>query len=242
MVEARRFLIVACLLVLGGIALHRVFGTRADALTFLAILTVARASWNARQERLNEVRSAVIELRPYEAAERWEAAQSIPSEELRVAVAQALEREGSETGDGFSETFPFPAIFRRRATVRYWRAWAFSAAALFIAALTPELQAGWRVAWTGLGLMLLVRARRMTRAHEIVDSVIEINPFRISHVWPNGARQSISFADGVRCEDVPEQRMFVARSGERAIAVSYYLVGFNRLAKLVEQYGAVIGK
>ena len=151
-------------------------------------------------------------------------------------------RDGTETRLDSTETFPFPARFRRRATIRYWRDWGISGLTLAIAAFHPELTVYWRLLWLAAAAAFLWRARRYTRWYRTMSSVIEVNPFRIAWVSSDGTRQTISFADRPVCEDLPRDHAFVVRSASTAIPVSAdpYLVGFNRLARLVEEYGAVV--
>jgi hypothetical protein len=238
--EVRSFIISLGLVSLAGIALHRAVGPAADPFAGLAVFVIVRVGWSTYHKRKADIRRAIAELRTYEAADRQRILEAVESEDLRQRLRSELGRDGSETRDGLTEVFPFPEALRRRATRRYWRDWATSAAALLIAALVPALDPIWRELWLAAGIVLLWRARRFNRWYQAVASVIEVNPFRIAHVWPDGARQTISFADGAVCEDVPADQLFVVRSGSVAIPVSYHLMGFNRIAQLVEEYGAAI--
>jgi hypothetical protein len=242
MTELRRFSLIACLVVVASVALYRAVGSKAEPIAGIALYALALSAWRARKRRLNEVRRAVIELRQYEAADRRAIVAGLEADDFRSSVERELEREGTETSDGLTEVFPLPAGFRRRATLQYWWSWAYSVAALLVAALLPELNPQWRGVWLGLGLVLGYRAWRKTRLRVLAESVVEVNPFRIAYVQPDGVRLSISFAQGAHCEDVPEDRMFVVRSGNMMVPVSYSLVGFNRIAQLVEDYGAVVPK
>jgi hypothetical protein len=242
MTELRRFGLVACLVVLASLALYRVVGSKAEPIAGIALYALALSAWRARNRRLSEVRRAVIELRQYDAADRRAIVAGLEADDFRSSVEHELEREGTETSDGLTEVFPYPAGFRRRATLLYWWSWAYSVAALLVAALLPELNPEWRGVWLGLGLVLGYRAWRKTRLRVIAESVVEVNPFRIAYVRPDGVRLSISFSQGAHCEDVPEDRMFIVRSGKMMVPVSYSLVGFNRIAQLVEAYGAIVPK
>jgi hypothetical protein len=240
--ELRRFGFIACLVVVASVALYRAIGSKAEPVAGIALYTLALGAWRARRRRLDEVRRAVIDLREFEAADRRAILAGLEADDFRSSVERELEREGTETSDGLTEVFPLPAVFRRRATLQYWRSWAYSIAALLVAAFLPDLDPRWRGVWLGLGLVFGYRAWRKTRLRIFAESVIELNPFRIAYVQPDGVRLSISFADGAHCEDVPEDRMFVVRSGDMIVPVSYSLVGFNRIAKLVEDYGAIVPK
>jgi hypothetical protein len=238
--ELRSFSVTAALILLAGLAAHRAFGVAADPFTGLAIFTVAHRTWLAYRRRQAGVRRAVAELRAYAVEDRLRIVDSLDSDELRKAIAAEMLRDGAETSDGVTETFPFPEVLRRRANRRYWRDWLGAGVAILVAALYPSINPIWRALWLAVGLILLVRARRFDRWHTAVSSFVEINPYRISLVWPTGARETVSFADGAWCEDSPDQRMFFVRSRDAAVAVSYSLIGFNRIAELVEKYGARI--
>jgi hypothetical protein len=238
--QLRSFAVTVVLVLLAGLAAHRVFGVAADPFTGLAIFNVAHRAWLAHRRRQADVRGAVAELRAYAAEDRQRILDSIDSDELREAIAAQMLRDGAETSDGVTETFPFPEVFRRRANQRYWRDWLGAGIAILVAALYPSMGPIWRALWLASGLTLLVRARRFDRWHTAVSSVIEINPYRISLVWPTGARETVSFADGAWCEDSPDLGMFIVRSQKAEVGVSYSLIGFNRIAELVEKYGARI--
>lgn len=240
MLEFRRFIIFVALALVGGVGLHRAIGAKAEPITVLILYTLALTTWRTRRRRLDEIRSTVIQLRQYEAEDRHQIVAALECDELRASVARELEREGSETRDGDTEVFPFPAGFRRRATFLYWRAWGYSATALLAAALIPDLDPYWRGIWLAVGLVLGYRAWSKAKLYYVARSVIELNRFRIAYVRPDGQRLTISFADGARCEDLPEHKMFVVRSGEVVIPVSYSLMEFNRIAQLVEDFGAIV--
>ena len=242
MTDLRRIGLIACLVLVASVALYRVIGAKAEPIAGIALYTLALSAWRARKRRLDDVRRAVIDLRQHEAVDRRAILAGLETGDFRSSVERELEREGTETSDGLTEVFPLPGGFRRRAMLQYWRSWAYSAAALLVAAFVPDLDPRWRGVWLGLGLAFAYRAWRKTRLRVIAESVIELNPFRIAYIQPDGVRLSISFADGAHCEDVPEDRMFVVRSGDMMVPVSYSLVGFNRIAKLVEDYGAVVPK
>jgi hypothetical protein len=238
--QLRSFAITAVIILLAGLAAHRVFGAAADPFTGLAIFNAAHRTWLAYRRRQTGVRRAVAELRAYAAEDRLRIVDSLDSAEVREAIAAEMLRDGAETSDGITEAFPFPEVLRRRANRRYWRNWLGAGLAVLVAALYPSIGPIWRAFWLAGGLTLLVRARRFDRWHTAVSSFIEINPYRISLVWPTGARETVSFADGAWCEDSPDQGMFLVRSRDAEVGVSYSLIGFNRIAELVEKYGARI--
>jgi hypothetical protein len=236
--EFRQALVTGILLVLVGIAAHRVIGGASDPYTAIAVWVVLSQGWLRYRRHRSELRRALARLRSYAADDRERMLDSIESERVREELASELRRDGAETDDGVTETFPFPDVLRRRATRRYWRDWVASASAIGIAAFLPALSSAWRLAWLVVGLLLLFRARRFRRWHELVSSVIEINSFRVSFVASNGARQTISFADCPSYEALSDAQMLLVRSGDVSIGISYALVGFRRVAELVEKYGA----
>jgi hypothetical protein len=236
--EFRQALVTAILLVLVGIAAHRVVGAASDPFTLIAVWVVLSQGWLRYRRHRSELRRALARLRSYAADDRERMLDSIESERVREELASELRRDGSETNDGVTETFPFPDVFRRRATRRYWRDWLASATAIGIAAFLPALSPIWRLAWLVVGLVLLFRARRFRRWHETVSSVIEINSYRVSFVASDGTRQTISFADSPSYEALSDAQMLLLRSGDVSIGISYALVGFWRISELIVRYGA----
>lgn len=236
--ELRRFSIALALIALAGIALDRIFGEAAVPFVVLAFIQLIRVSWGFRRERQIEMWRTLAEIRPYDASERAQIVAQVESPHLRHVLRGELARDGSETIDGSTEIFPFPARFRRDATFRYWRDWFISGSALSVAALWPSLSSIWRLLWLAGGIALLWRVRRHRLLYRAVCSVIEINPFAIALVGHEGTRATISFASRPTCEDAPEDHLLFVRSGDAVIPVSYQLIGFNRIAKLVEAYGA----
>ena len=237
MADLRRFLFIAALLLCAGVALHRVIGAMADAITVVGLVAAGQATWRQRRARLEAIRRVAVQLRHLPSDDRHAALAEIESDELRDSVAQVVASEGSETRDGVVERFPLPAVFRVRAERRFWRAWSICAAVLAIAAFIPDLAPVWRVSWLGLGVVLAVRAYRKKSLSVFAASQIEITPFRVSYLRPDGTAESLSFADGVRLEDMPACAMLVARSGDTAIPISYHLLGVTRLLELLKSYG-----
>ena len=119
--EVRSFLVSLGLVSLAAIALHRAVGPAADPFAGLAVFVIVRLGWQAYHKRKADIRRAIVKLRAYEAADRQRILEAVESEDLRQRLRSELDREGSETRDGLTEVFPFPAAFRRRATRRYWR-------------------------------------------------------------------------------------------------------------------------
>ena len=239
MAEWRWFVLAAGLAVLAGVALHHLVGEVVDPFTGLAVFMLAQLAWREHRDRKRLIRRSVIELRAYEAADRSRRVAAIEPADLQAAVRVALNEEGTERREAGSEIFPLPRAFRRRVTQKYWRLVAASAGALLIAALLPSLTQLWRSLWILLAVVLLLRLRRLGQLYPALDAVIEINPYRLSYIRSDGRRLAIAFADGAVCEDKPEQRMLVVRAGSTAIPVSYHVMGFHRLAELLEQYGAL---
>jgi hypothetical protein len=237
MAELRRFVFSAALIVVAGFAAHRIFGANADPFTTVILITVAQISWGEYRSRRQQFRAAVAELRAFEKEQRQSLVAELESEADRRAFTQALLSERTETSDGTTEIFPLPKAYRRRLTLLYWRVWAASTIALVVAAFVPGISSIWRAGWIAAGLALLLYARRRTRYSAVLDSVIEINPYRISLVWPDGRRASISFSEGAVCEEVPEAQLLLVRSDDQAIPVSYHLIGYNRIVALMKEYG-----
>jgi hypothetical protein len=237
MSQSRSGYLIAALLALGGAALYRVLDT--DAIPFIgaALFVLALYAWTWRQAKRKTLSLAAVRLRPLTAAQRQAAVSAVKSDVLRAQIAVAVDEQGSETRDGSVERFPFPAVFRTRAAKKFWLSCALSSTALGLAAFATAWSSSWRGTCLVLGCLFAVRARQKSRLGVLSQSQIEISPYRLSFLGPTGTMQTVSFADGIRLDDKPEQAMLIVWSGETAIPISYYLIGVNRLVQLVRTYG-----
>jgi hypothetical protein len=232
----RPYIATVILAAIAAAVVHRLFGAAADRYTIIVVAGFAWSAWRVYRAKRCAFRRVMAHLRSCDSAERDELLASIEDLELRAAARRELNREHVETRNGSVEVFPFPRLFRTRATLRYWRDWGLSAAVLLIGAFVPGLDAISRGICLVLGLGLLVRARVMARRHTFVEAVVEIDPFHICCIWPDGRRDSVAFAEHHVLEDHTDQHVLYVRSRGAVVPVSYYLMGFRRLAALIEEY------
>lgn len=232
-------LLGAGLAVLAGAALLRLFGAPPAPIVGLGLMAVLSAYRVRRRKKRIEIAALLAELRVQEPAERERTLAAIESESLREQLAAELAKEGAARQDGDVERFPFPASFRRRVTIRYWRNWCLAAVALAVAAFLPALTVPWRIGWLAVGLLYLYSLRGLSRLQRALLTVIEISPFRVSEVWPDGSRRTLLFARGLALDDRPRHRDLLIRPRDQTlgISLSYYRLEFNRLAEIVAKYG-----
>ncbi len=161
------------------------------------------------------------------------------SEEVKASVTRALVREGSETSEGHTEIFPLPRTLKRRANLGFWRLLAAGGAGLAIAAFFPGISDSARIVWVLLGAVFAVRARRYVGPAQLLDTIVEINSYRLTQVWPEGVRITLSFSDGLKLENRPDKQCVVVSGNKDAIVLSSHILGIQRLLKLIAANGAV---
>ena len=174
-----------------------------------------------------------------DSTDRWAAVDAIESEEFKASVTRALVREGSESRDGHTEIFPLPRTLKHGVNLRFWRLMAAGGAGLAIAAFFPGISHTARIVWVLLGAAFAVRAHRYVGPVRLLDTIVEINSYRLTQVWPEGVRITLSFSDGLKLENRPDKECVVVSGNKDVIVLSSHILGIRRLLKLIIANGAV---
>lgn len=162
----------------------------------------------------------------------------------RRTLGQLLRAEGEVEREGMVERFPFTRAYRRAADVRFWvlAGAAASAFVLLLAVPGGRPWTGW-LAWVAGSALTLAAGwqRRLTRE---LDTVLEVSPFGLVELHPDGTRRRIPFDAPLLLRNRPRlRRMELARADapDRPIALHYARLGFVRLLDLVVEHGGFPG-
>jgi hypothetical protein len=160
---------------------------------------------------------------------------SVTREYLREQLAKEPDVEIAQS----AEKYPFPTMDKQLVTRLYW-ALAVVAAALLSSALDlVSLPAGIRVMLICVGGFLLVALGYLRLRAEHLLTVLEITPFAIAEIHPNGSRRVLSFNQPLELRNRPRLgRVELRAQGVRAyIALDYARVGFQRALDRVLTFG-----
>jgi hypothetical protein len=160
---------------------------------------------------------------------------SVTREYLREQLAKEPDVEIAQG----AEKYPFPTMDRQLVTRLYW-ALAVVAAALLSSALDlVSLPAGVRLMLICVGGFLLVALGYLRLRGEHLLTVLEITPFAIAEIHPNGSRRVLSFNQPLELRNRPRLgRVELRAEGDQAyIALDYARVGFQRALDRVLTFG-----
>lgn len=158
---------------------------------------------------------------------------------LRDAVAAILAKDGSDEQSGDVERFPFPDGLGRVYRRRYWVFWSLTVVVLLLVSFA-EMQVVVRILAVAIAAMLAYGVWTSDRRERSVQSVLEVTPFRISEMHPNGLTRTISWNRHLELHNEPERmrwRLGATRDQKQGILLDYRRMGFARLFELVIQYG-----
>jgi hypothetical protein len=231
MSDRRLALLLAFLTILSGTALYRLIGPVAGGGT-LAALSALFSTYRARRARLRH--ELLAELRAQSAADRASGLDAVPDLALRAQLATDLVQEGSVEYEGDITRFPFPASFQRWATRRYWNSWLLSTAFLALAAAFPNLSNPWRSFWLVLGLLSATRVWRASQMQSALATILEVGPFSVSEVWPNGGRRTVVIGRHASLMTDSDGNLTLTNTASGvAINISKYRLAFADLATLL---------
>ena len=237
--RSRGLLLLAGFLLLAA-ALYRVVGNSVGPMLAFAVTSAHNALQAAkRREQRQTLDNLLNHLRALGQEARADFLAQITHAKLRAYLEAALARDGSDERAGDVERFPFSRAKRRRAATRYWLGWGGAALSLVWAAVgeMPRVWRGVLLFPAALGAALAWVAAR--RQHQLA-SVLEVTPFRLTEVWPDGLRRTVLFNRYLELENQPKQRRVLLRPGGAdgdGIALDYERMGFHRLMDLVVSYG-----
>jgi hypothetical protein len=201
----------------------------------LALVLVAMA------RRGLAVRRTVRALRRLDPAFRRRIIRSIDSAIVGRYYDERLAAEGEPEIAGLVERYPFSPSDAREESLRYWIVLSIGAGALLALLVWPRMSV-WRLVVAGVVIVLSVVALLLIRrriAH--LQTVLEVSPFSLTEVGPDGARRTIAFNQPLAL-GVNRWRgrivLAIAHGARRqAIVLDFDRLGFNRLIGRVMAWG-----
>jgi hypothetical protein len=208
-------------------------------LVALAVVTVF-STWRNRKHRARETAfwTIVWQLRQSSVEDRAQMLAALEPAKLRDEVEAILSRDGTNESQGDVERFPFPFGLRRFATRTYWVMWALGLAMLAASAFVPAPL--WlRCVPLVIAACCAYGAWLAGERERSYDSVIEVTPFRVSELFPDGRVHTVLLGRYLELHHEPKHKRLrlTAGSEDSGIALDYRRMGFGRLVDLVVQYG-----
>ena len=157
----------------------------------------------------------------------------------RRELATRLAAEAAVTTEAGIERFPFPRMDTRQTVQLFWGLVPVAAVLLGSAAGLLRLGIGLRLTLIAAGMILVAILILLRRRERHLRTVIEISPFNITEVAPNGAGRRITFNAPLELRNRPRLgRIELRLSGTSDfIALDYDRVGFVRALNRVLDYG-----
>ena len=173
-----------------------------------------------------------------DAEERQVALAEIGDGEVEREIKQGLDEEPITEGTDRVERFSFPRRMSRDLTVMYLFGTVVALGAAVLAALAPSPD----LRLTAAAAALVAAITTITwgwRRSRILASAIEISPFAISQVWPDGTRYTMLWRDVWCLRNRPGLGLVEVLGADRrtGIHLHYDRVAFKRAVELVLQYG-----
>jgi hypothetical protein len=127
---------------------------------------------------------------------------------------------------------------RRQATLLYWMMWAIALGLLAASALSSA-SVLFRILGVTLAAICALVARWASKREVLLQSVLEITPFRISELLPDGMIRTLSWNNYLELRNEPARSRFVLTAGrtDEGIPLDYRRMGFTRLVDRVRTYG-----
>jgi hypothetical protein len=159
--------------------------------------------------------------------------------EARDFYAKRLAAEGSVEFDGVVERFAFSPLDRREALALFWGAAAVAAITLAIARGLGGVGETWRGYALAIGMLAVLTMPAFSRRFYRLASLIELTPFAIIEVRPDGRRRWLYWKQPLMLHNRRWlRRVDLAPRGSRDnIPLHYARVGFDRLIAVVLERG-----
>jgi len=206
----------------------------------LFVLSAAYSTWRNRRRRSQAQTfwGLVWKLRHAAADERAKLMDELEPSTLRAQVERVLARDGSDERSGDIEQFPFPQGLRRQATLLYWSMWAL-ALGLLAASAFSAAPLVFRVFGIVIAAICALMALWASKREVLLQSVVEITPFRISELLPDGVIRTLSWNNYLELRNEPARSRLVLSAGptDEGIPLDYRRMGFTRLVDRVRTYG-----
>lgn len=185
------------------------------------------------------VRRVVHRLRSLAPDDRGEVLGRHIAPEARDFHAKRLAAEGSVEVDGVVERFPFSPVDRREAFALFWGAAAIATIALAVAHGVGGVREGARGLALFTGMLAVLTMPVFSRRSYRLASVIELTPFAIIEVRPDGRRRWLYWRQPLTLQNRPWlRRVDLAPQGSRDhIALHYARVVFDGLIAVVLERG-----
>jgi hypothetical protein len=159
----------------------------------------------------------------------------------RGELRQRLQADPAPEPEGSVERFQVAPSFLRLCTSTYWLLAVLGAAALG-GALALQMRAehstlSWAlIVLGGTGSLGVLAIRRYVN---LLQMMIEVSPFAITEVAPNGSRRTLRWqhAAWLRCRRWPARWEVLAVNGRERITVSHELVRVYRALALILDHG-----
>jgi len=207
----------------------------------LAALAVGAVVSNWRNRKYKQRQSAfwsiVWQLRQASTADRQRMLAELEPA-LQARVTEILDRDGSNATQGDIEQFPFPRGLRRFATRVYWATWAVAVGMLLVAAFVPAPL--WlRCVPVVVAAISAYAAWLAARRERSFESIIEVTPFRVSELFPDGRMRTVLFNQYLELHNEPAlQRLRVTpHATDEGIPLDFRRMGFERMVELISLYG-----
>ncbi len=228
------------LLLYSGVLVGAVLAGVQPWLLAIFVVSAAYSTWRTRK-RSNEAQTfwnVVWAVRHAAAEDRARLVEELEPAMLRANVERVLARDGSDERLGDVEQFPFPLGLRRQATLLYWIMWALALGLLTASALS-EASPFARILAVALATLCALVARWASHREVLLQSVVEITPFRISELLPNGTIRTLSWNNYVELRNEPAMSRWVVSAGlaDEGIPLDYRRMGFSRLVDRARTYG-----
>jgi len=157
----------------------------------------------------------------------------------RKFFRERLAAEGAPERDGPVERFPFGHSDRRENTILFWVT-VLVAGAVLVVLFRFRAVPTW-LAWLlwSFEATCLMALAWLRRREQHLRTLLEVSPFAVSEVAPDGSRRTIRWSQRLFLRNRPRvRRAELYAAGEPGfIALDYARLGFERIANLVIQYG-----
>ena len=171
-------------------------------------------------------------------AEMAKDVESADDAEIQREIKEGLDEEPVPEGAPPVERFPFPRRMTRDVAITY----AIGAVAALGGVALAELTSSPDLRLTGAATALVAALTTVIVAWQrskLLASAIEISPFAISQVWPDGTRRTMFWRDVWFLRNRPWLGRFELLAADRrtGIHLHYDRVAFKRALELVIDYG-----
>lgn len=208
----------------------------------IVIVAVTLSTWRARRRRT--LWATVWRLRQASIHDRGSMLATLEPPKLREQVRAILAQDGSNQAERDIERFPFPLGLRRLATRAYWTTWVLGLVVMATISTVPDTLPGLRYFLFAILAFCVYAAWRTLQNERSYDTVIEVTPFRVSELFPDGRTRTLSFHGQLVLHHEPKRRRLRIAPNERdsGIVLDFRLMGFDRLVDLIVSYGGFRGQ